>query len=328
GGLILTGDLSYTKDINGAHVQHWGLTDPTGTLAGVDNRPTYTADDQLNGFGLGAGPFVFTNSDKGRIWNASFKAQKTFLNGLYAMAAYSYLNAKDVNSIEAEITSDAFAGNPIVNNVNTDVLSYSKYGDTHRFIGVASKNWNYGNGKWASTLSTFFEYAQGARYNYVYGGDLNGDGSTINDLIYIPTSSEIGQMNFVGAGDAQAFEAFIQQDDYLRDNRGGYMERYAALAPWRGKWDLKFLQDYNFKVAGDKTNTVQFSIDVLNVGNLINSDWGVVQQPNSISPIGVTVDPNTNVPTYSFDETLSDTYGFDTSLLSRWQAQFGLRYIF
>lgn len=328
GGLILTGDVSYTKDINGAHVQHWGLTDPTGTLAGVDNRPTYTADDQLNGFGLGAGPFVFTNSDKGRIWNASFKAQKTFDNGLYAMAAYSYLNAKDVNSIEAEITSDAFVGNPIVSNVNNDVLSYSKYGDTHRFIGVASKNWNYGNGKWATTLSTFFEYAQGARYNYVYGGDINGDGSNINDLIYIPTPSEIGQMNFSGAGDAAALEAFIQQDNYLRDNRGDYMERYAALAPWRGKWDLKFLQDYNFKVAGDKINTIQFSIDVLNIGNMINSNWGVVQQPNNISPIGVTVDPDTSVPTYSFDETLSDTYGFDTSLLSRWQAQFGLRYIF
>lgn len=55
-GLILTGDVSYTKDINGAHVQHWGLTDPSGNLNGVDNRPTYTADDQLNGFGLGAGP--------------------------------------------------------------------------------------------------------------------------------------------------------------------------------------------------------------------------------------------------------------------------------
>ena len=329
GGLILTGDLSYTKDINGAHVQHWGFLDPSGNLSGVDNRPIYTDADLLSfDGGKGNGPFVFTNSDKGRIWNASFKAQKTFTNGLYAMAAYSYLNAKDVNSIEAEITSDAFVGNPIVNNVNTDVLSYSKYGDTHRFIGVASKNWTYGNGKWATTLSTFFEYAQGARYNYVYGGDINGDGSQINDLIYIPTASEIGQMNFSGAGDAQALEAFIQQDDYLKDNRGDYMERYAALAPWRGKWDMKFLQDYNFKVAGDKTNTIQFSVDILNVGNLINSNWGVVQQPNNISPIGVSVDPDTNVPTYSFDETLSDTYGFDTSLLSRWQAQFGLRYIF
>jgi hypothetical protein len=39
-----------------------------------------------------------------------------------------------------------------------------------------------------------------------------------------------------------------------------------VLAPWRGKWDVKFMQDYNFKVSGDKTNTIQFSIDVLNMG--------------------------------------------------------------
>jgi hypothetical protein len=39
------------------------------------------------------------------------------------------------------------------------------------------------------------------------------------------------------------------------------------------KWDVKFMQDYNFKVSGDKTNTIQFSIDVLNIGNLLNSDW-------------------------------------------------------
>lgn len=323
-GLILTADLSYTKDINGAHVQHWGLTEPTGTLSGVDSRPIYTANDQLNGFGLGAGPFVFTNSDKGRVYNASFKAQKTFTNGLYAMAAYSYLNAKDVNSIEAEITSDAFAGNPIVRDVNTDVLSYSKYGDTHRFIGVLSKNFEYGQGKWNTTISTFFEYAQGARYNYVYGGDINGDGSNINDLIYIPTAGEIGQMQFSGAGQAAAFETFIQQDKYLSENRGQYMDRYAALAPWRGRWDLKLLQDYKF----NNDNKIQFSIDVLNFGNLINSNWGVVQQPNSISPIGVNVDANTSVPTYTFDGTLTETYGFDSSLLSRWQAQFGLRYIF
>jgi hypothetical protein len=37
----------------------------------------------------------------------------------------------------------------------------------------------------------------------------------------------------------------------------------------RGKWDMKFMQDYNFKVSGNKTNTIQFSIDVLNIGNLL-----------------------------------------------------------
>ena len=327
-GLILTADVSYTKDINGPHVQHWGFKDPSGTLNGVDNRPIYTDSDLLSfDGGKGNGPFVFTNSDKGRIWNASLKAQKTFNNGVYTMLAYSYLNAKDVNSIEAEITSDAFAGNPISGNANDDVLAYSKYGNTHRFIGVASKKWNYGGDKWATTLSTFFEYAQGGRFNYTYGGDINGDGSGINDLLYVPTSGEISQMQFAGTGDGAAFDAYIAQDNYLSGRRGQYAERYGALAPWRGKWDVKFMQDYKFKVSGDKTNTIQFTIDVLNIGNLLNSDWGLVQQPNSLQPVGVSVD-GSGTPTYSFNTNQTKTFGYDSSLLSRWQAQFGLRYIF
>lgn len=325
-GLIVTADVSYTKDINGPHVQNWALLPPSGTLQGVDNRPIYTPADYggaIGDFGLGAGPFVFTNSDKGRIWNASLKGEKTFDNGFYTMLAYNYLNAKDVNSIEAEITSDAFVGNPIVGNVNTDVLGFSKYGDTHRIIGVASKKWTYGNDKWSTTLSTFFEYAQGGRFNYTYGGDINGDGSSINDLLYVPTSGEIGQMQFSGNGQGAAFEAFIRQDDYLNGRRGQYVERYAALAPWRGKWDMKFIQEV--KVSED--NAIQFSVDVLNLGNLISSDWGLVQQPNSRQPVGVSVD-GSGVPTYTFNPDLTDTFGYDSSLLSRWQIQLGLRYIF
>jgi hypothetical protein len=326
-GLILTADVSYSKDINGAHVQHWGLVEPSATLQGVDNRPIYADSDNLNFFGVTGGPFVFSNSDKGRIWNASVKAQKTFDNGLYAMLAYSYLNSKDVNSIEAEITGDAFAFNPALGNVNNDVLGYSKYGDTHRFIGVASKKWSYANDAWGTTLSTFFEYAQGGRFNYTYGGDINNDGSGLNDLIYIPTSSEIGQMTFSGAGQGAALDAFIAQDDYLSGRRGQYAERYGALAPWRGRWDIKFLQDYNIKISEDKTNTIQLSIDILNVGNLISKDWGRIQQPNNVQPIGVSVDGSGN-PTYTFNPDQTKTFGYDSSLASRWQMQIGLRYIF
>ena len=325
-GLILTADVTYTKDINGPQVQNWALLPPTGMLQGVDNRPIYTSADYggaIAGFGLGAGPFVFTNSDKGRIWNASLKAEKSFDNGLYAMVAYNYLDAKDVNSIEDEITSGAFVSNPVSGNVNDDILGFSKYGDKHRIIGVASKKWTYGNDKWSTILSTFFEYAEGGRFNYTYGGDINGDGSGINDLIFIPTSTQIGQMQFSGANQAAALEAFISQDDYLSGRRGQYAERYGALAPWRGKWDVKFIQEV--KVSED--NAIQFSIDVLNIGNMISSDWGLVQQPNNIQPIGVSVD-GTGTPTYTFDTNQTETFGYDLSLLSRWQMQFGLRYIF
>lgn len=237
---------------------------------------------------------------------------------MYASLAYSYLNSKDVNSIEAEITGDAFVANAISGNANDDVLSYSRYGDTHRFVGVISQAFKTG-----TTISAFYEYAQGGRFNYIYGGDINNDGSSINDLLYIPTSSEVGQMNFSGDGQAAAFESFIQQDDYLSEHRGEYAERYGALAPWRGRWDIKVLQDIKFA----NKNTIQLSVDVLNVGNLISSDWGIVEIPANQQVLGVTVDDN-NVPTYTFDPNMTETFSSDTSLLSRWQAQFGVRYIF
>jgi len=318
-GLVLTTDISYTKDINAAHVQNWGLDTPSSNLEGVDGRAVYTNDDKSQIFGGPTNGYVFTNSDKGRIFNASFKAQKTWDNGLYAQLAYNYLDSKEVNSIEAEITGDAFVANAVVGDANEDVLSYSRYGDTHRFIGVLSKSFSTG-----TTVSTFFEYARGGRFNYIYGGDINNDGSSLNDLIYIPTASELQQMNFSEASQAEAFEAFIQQDDYLSENRGSYAERYGALAPWRGRWDLKILQDIN--MFNDK-NKLQLSLDVLNVGNFLNSDWGIVETPTFNQILGVTVDEN-NTPTYTFDENQTETFTADTSALSRWRAQVGVRYIF
>ena len=317
-GMQFTADVSYTKDLNAAHVQNWGLGDPSLNLSGPDNRPVYSNDDKAMIFGGPTSAFVFTNSDKGRVWNASLKGQKTWNNGLYAMMAYSFLNSKEVNSIEAEITGDAFAGNAISGNANEDVLAFSRYGDNHRFIGVLSKAFKSG-----TTVTTFFEYASGTRYNYIYGGDINNDGSSINDLIYIPTASELGSMNFSGAGQAEAFEAFIQQDDYLSDNRGSYAERYGAKAPWKGRWDLKVLQDLKF----NNKNKLQFSLDMLNVGNFLNSNWGIVEDPAFNQLLGVSVDAS-NVPTYTFNPDITNTYNTATDERSRWRAQVGLRYIF
>jgi hypothetical protein len=324
-GTILTTDISYTKDINGAHVQNWGLTPPTGTLQGVDSRAVYTDNDHVVGaYGSQANAYVFTNSDKGRTLNASLKAQKTFDNGLYLMAAYNFLDSKDVNSIEAEITGDAFAFNPVLSNANSATLAHSKYGDRHRFIAVAAKSWNYGaNNEWTTTLSSFYELAKGGRFNYTYAGDINNDGSNLNDLIYIPTTSEIGQMDFSTATDADNLENFIKQDDYLKGRRGQYAERYGALTPWRGKMDVKFIQNLKIK----DNNSLEFSIDILNFGNLLNSDWGLVQQPNAVQPIGVSVDAGGS-PTYSFNSNLKETFVYNSTLISRWQMQFGLRYSF
>ncbi|MEL6657115.1 MAG: TonB-dependent receptor [Bacteroidota bacterium] len=324
-GWTISADLVYTKDINAMMVRNYGLKPPTGTLSGVDNRPIYLFDDRATVFGGPTNAYVFTNTDEGYSFNASLQIRKNWNNGWFTSLGYNFLDAQDASSIEAEISSDAYERNPAINHVNQARLTPSLYGNRHRFVGTAHKRFTYGS--WATTVAAFFEYAQGGRFSYTYSGDINGDGSGLNDLIYVPTTTEIQQMAFTGdvaAQDAQrqALEAFIQQDEYLNGIRGGYAEKYDILSPWYSRWDVRVLQDYILP----NQNVVQVSLDMLNIGNFVNSNWGVRQFPTNTQPIGVSVADGT--PTYSFDTNLQNTFTNDFSLGSRWQLQVGLRYIF
>ncbi len=334
GGWVATLDLNYTKDINAMMVRNYGLGgSPQGTLNSPgDNRPYYLSSQKINN------AYIFTNTDEGYAFNLTAEIKRSWENGLYTSLAYNFLDAKDVTSIEAEITSDAFDRNPALGDVNQTVLAPSIYGNKHRIVGNIYKNFTYGGGKWGTTISTFFEYAQGGRFSYTYSGDINNDGALSfgNDLIYIPTDAEIDQMNFADTPDpvdgstvtaAQqraALKAFISQDDYLSKNRGEYSERNAILSPWYSRWDLRLLQDYNLS----NGHQIQFSVDILNFGNLISSDWGIRQFPTNTQIIGASTDASTGDVVYTFDPSLTETFTPETGLISRWQLQFGLRYTF
>lgn len=328
GGWLFSTDIIYTKDINGVLVRNYGLKPPTGNLNGVDSRDYYMPSDRATGpFGDPTNAYVFTNTSEGYSFNWTAEVKKRFVNGIFASLAYNYLDSQDLSSIEAEISSDAFERNPALGNVNKPELAPSLYGNKHRFVGHANKTFNYGDGKWATTITLFFEYAKGGRYSYTYSGDANGDGSGLNDLIYIPTESELNSYSFTGTvseenAQRNAFNQYIEQDDYLSENRGSYAEKYGILSPWYGRWDVRVIQDLNLG-----KNTIEFSMDVLNVGNLISSDWGVREAPVNTQPIGISVDDNQN-PEYSFDTSLQDTHTDVFSLQSRWQVQFGIRYEF
>lgn len=335
-GIVASTDFIYTKDINAQMVRNYGLSTPKGTLSGADNRPIYLNSDRaVNEFGDATNAYVFTNTDVGYSFNWSLKLQKRFENGIFASIAYNFLEAEDASSLEAEISSDAYNRNPALGHVNEAISSASRYGDKHRIVGQINKVFHFGEKKqWRTSIGAFYEYAKGGRYSYTYSGDINNDGSDLNDLLYIPTANELTSYRFSGATTAeqeaqrQALELFIQQDEYLRDRRGRYAGKYAIVSPWRSRWDVKFLQDYDLTVGKNQTNTIQLSLDILNFGNLISSDWGVIELPVNQQPVGVVVDEATRIPTYTFDTTQTKTYGNDFSLNSRWQAQIGLRYIF
>jgi hypothetical protein len=88
-----------------------------------------------------------------------------------------------------------------------------------------------------TSFSLFSQYQTLGNASYAYSGDLNGDGSTTYDLIYIPRNES--EMNFQqytqGTGtsavtftaqqQADAWEKYIEQDAYLRSHRGEYAQR-------------------------------------------------------------------------------------------------------
>jgi len=320
-GWIGTVDLVYTKDIQAQVVNNFGLQLPTQQLNGVDDRPIYGPGERLTN------AYVFTNVNGGSSLNTSFSIERSW-NDTYVKLGYNFLNATDVMSIDAEISSDAYDRNPAnIEHTNRPLVAQSLYGNRHRIVGTASKRFDWGNPRFGTTATVFFEYAEGNRYSYTYSGDINNDGSFLNDLIYIPTDSEIDQMAFAGDETAQktALKAFIAQDDYLSGRRGDYAEKYGSLSPWFNTWDVRILQDIGI----NDDQKFQLSFDILNAGNLISSKWGVRRLATNTSllqPIGVAV--NEGNPTYSFDTELTETFQNDFSINSRWRLQMGLRFVF
>jgi hypothetical protein len=257
------------------------------------------------------------------------QARKTWESGLDISLGYNYLKSMDAASIQAEISSDAFDRNPAnLAHTNTPLLAPSAFGNTHRFVGTISKRFEYASGKMATTISAFDQIVSGGRYSYTYSGDINNDGSGLNDLLFIPTNAQVDQMSFTGDAASQrtGLKNYIAQDKYLSKNQGKYAEKYASAVPTYQSLDISILQDF---VMPNK-HKIQASLTVLNAGNLISSKWGVRQivgVTNLTQPLGVSVD-NTGKPTYSFDTAQKTTFFNDNGLVSRWQAQIGLRYIF
>ncbi len=341
---VVTLETMYSKDIHAVIHYNYNMRPPTGQLSGTgDNRKRFSSFPESNiystspgaiGF-LDAGTIVMNNSKKGMQFNFTAKVTKTWNFGLNVMAAYTYLNSKDITSIPAEIAADAFQRNPVIGNPNQSMYSWSRYGLKHRIIASAAYRITYG--RFASSFSFFYEAGKGNRYSYVYAGDLNNDNIRNNDLLYVPADKNdihFGSVDANGnatvAPDAaaqwDALNAFIEQDDYLKTRRGQYAERNGAMLPWFGQLDFKFMQD--IVVDKKSKHKFQISLDILNLGNMISSKWGVRKFATTTTPISVNGVDKNGVPYFKFDTNLKNSYVDDVSLRSKWQMQIGLRYIF
>jgi hypothetical protein len=290
GGITSTTEFIYNRDVNGIYYINANLPAAQAAFTGVDARPRWTAN-RINGTAPNVitAAIVMKNQSVGRSWNFSEMLSKSG-RGLAVRGAYSYGDAK--NTIDPGSTAFSSWGlNQTPADPNNPGLGRSGSAQGHRvFVNTSYSRSYFGLG--ATTVAAFWEAhpsLNGASFSstasYVFAGDMNGDGGAGNDLIYIPRSTS--EMNFVAftAGgvtftpdqQAQAFEAYINQDTYLSKHRGEYAERGGVFYPIVKRMDLSITQDVFRNIAG-KRNAGQFRIDFTNFGNLLNHNWGVSQR--------------------------------------------------
>lgn len=340
-GMLGTAEVMYSKDLKGVYVRNADLRAPVRNLP--DGRPYYGGfgNNELNPDG-GAGIYVIDNTDDGYSFNFTGQLRKTFSPNAEASLGYSYNDAR--NSLRSsEIASVLWSSQPNSGDPNRPERSYSEFGQRHRFILSASwsKSWSQMH---RTQVGIFGELAEGNRfagaggnrYSFIYAGDVNGDGQAGNDLIYIPRDqSDIrldplvrGGQTISAADQWSRLNAFIAQDDYLSANRGRIAERFGAVNPWYQNLDLRILQDINFN-RGARKHGFQVTLDVLNVANLISSDWGVrkVASASATSPLSFVRFDAAGAPVFNFTGP-SATFVDDPGLFSRWRAQLGVRVLY
>jgi hypothetical protein len=347
----ITGTLEgiFSKDINGVYHQNVNLPSTGTALVGSDNRIRYSSTKIYSGAGGATvnnpditDAILMRNTNKGYTYNITLQLQRNVKN-LYTMLAYSYGDSRSVNdggSIAQSIWRDrSVSGDP-----NADVTSYSNFYQPHRVIAAAFYRKEYAK-YFATSLGFTFEAANGGTSTYVYSGDLNGDGLTTNDLVYIPKDQNDIVLEGVNGSDTRTasviwgqLNTYINQDPYLSKRRGQYTERNGLLLPFYKRLDLNFTQDFMVRT-GKKTNTLRFTADVFNFGNLLNKNWGIYHIPNRTALLNFkrveTTGANAGKPVFSFpylDATnqipLTSTFQNSTSQNSRYQVQIGVRYIF
>jgi len=288
GGWVGTAEYIYSSDVNGIYYIDANLPAANGAFNGPDGRPRWTAGNNI--YGNIADAVVLKNQNEGYSWNLAFSAERRYRNGFYAKAGYSYGESK--NTVDpGSIAFGSWNNNQHSGNPNLPGVAYSTGTAGHRVFAAATYRLEYFN--FGGTMfSVFWEGGTAGTASYTLSGDLNGDGGTSNDLIYIPRdTSEMnfqpfssGGNSFSAADQAAAWDAYINQDPYLSKHRGEYAERGAVFLPMVYKTDVSIAQDI-FTNWGNRRHSFQFRVDMLNFLNLLNSDWGVGTRMVTTQPL-------------------------------------------
>ena len=333
----VTAEGMFNKTINGVFIDNINIKDPSSfpRFAGADNRYKYPSDAYINKLGSkNINAVMLRNTNKGYGYTANVTVNMTPVKYFDIMVAYTHTESKEISGMPGSDPVSAWQGLYTVDGPNFGTVQRSRYVIPDRIIASVGYfiPWRaFGEGK-GLHLNLFYQAYSPYGYSYAYTNDMNGDGIT-GDLMYIPKDDS--EINFKSQEDHDLYWAFAKQDKYLSSHKGQYAEAYAARAPFVHKLDLKVVEDFAFRI-GKTSHNFQVSLDLLNLGNLLNSNWGVNMNNSICNGSAVLkyegVNAN-NQPVFSFFKDKqgvapNKTFDYYVNNTQCWQIQLGIKYLF
>jgi hypothetical protein len=332
-----TAEFLYGREINGIYYINANQTAPNTAFTGADTRPRWTTSNRINANVQDA--VVMKNQNDGYNYMLSVSLLRQLADGLFGKVGYNYGVSK--NTVDpGSIAYGSWSGNQVPGNPNNAPVSYAQNSPGSRLFAAMSYRLEYFDFG-ATTVSVFFDNYTFGNGSYTYSGDMNGDGNSSNDLVYVPrNSSEMnfvpittsgGAVQFTADQQAAAWDKYISQDKYLSGRRGQYAERSAAFLPWVSRLDLSIIQSV-FATLFDKKQTFEIRLDILNFSNLLSKNWGLGQHFVNLQPLTYASTTTAGVPQFKMrvvnNQLMDHTFETNTTLYDVYSFQLGLKYFF
>ncbi|HEX8384774.1 MAG TPA: hypothetical protein VF576_01250, partial [Rubricoccaceae bacterium] len=345
----------FTATVEGIFTE--GLTDvgfvnlnivQVGTAA--DGRPLYSneiaggsaAVQRVDGNFIDS--ILLDNTSEGYEYSVVAQLQRRVQTGFGGSLSYTYGRAFAVNNATSSVAYSNWRFNESQDPNDLDEVGTADFEVRHRVLGFGTFRTEYAD-RFSTQLGLVVDVRAGEPFSYIYSTDANGDGETSNDLVFVPeTANDV----FLTSNNYALFDAFIRGESGLDGYRGEIVPRNSGRAPAQARVDLELTQGVE-TVRGQR---VDFELTLVNLLNLINSDWGPIRFANNqaVSAINfdryitegdigsrvagrVVTQDDIGKPVVSFSEqtarnTLTGDRYSTSDLASRWQLRFGVRYSF
>ncbi|MCD9030694.1 carboxypeptidase regulatory-like domain-containing protein [Luteimonas sp. Y-2-2-4F] len=345
-GIVASAEALFTRVKDALHFERLDLGTPTGY--GPDGRPLYWSNiaagtgrrangntgvagtaDTLPGYENvtgwhNDGVILMKNTDKGSGQQFTFSLSKPLIENWAWSLGYTYTRATEVSPLTSSRAISNWS-NKAIFDPNEDVAARSNYEIRDRVIGTLTFEKAF-FGDYNTNFTLVYEGRSGRPHSWRFLNDANGDGYT-NDLLYIPTGP--GDVVFTGgAAMEQAFFEWLSGHPDLQRYAGGAAERNASRSGWINTFDLRISQELPGFFDGHKS---EIWLDVMNVGNLLNKDWGQIVDQSPYSDLRAVTFAGVQDGKYVYNFDPNRVWSpvlYDDRGQSRWALQVGFRYKF